>query len=882
MRKMMICATMACAFAGGAFATMDDDSAIEIASATLAKMTLEEKALLCAGNGTMTLSAIPRVGIAREWRMSDSSHTVRANGNRWEWGYDGSTNDFSTVLPTCSALASTWNRDLAYAHGDVVGAECVSRGVNQILGPGVNIMRTPLCGRNWEYMTEDPFLAAAMVVPLIEGIQSHDVAATVKHFCLNGQENDRNNVDTVCDERTLNEIYLPAFRAAVKEAKTLCLMTSYNKYNGEWLSENAYLQRGILRDRWGFLGEIVTDWGGQHSCEKAALNGCGIEMNRGPDIRYLVRPWDIHEGRTEGAYPLADAVREGRVPAAVLDEMAMRTLFVMAKTGFLGGGRRGPGERNSVRHQNIARSIGEEAITLLKNDDLVLPLKPEKMRKIVLIGSLATLKHAHLGWSAEGKPLYEISPAEGIREYFTNRHETVEIVTAPLIASDEEAVFHPIPEDAISTFDTSRKDAGFEVKSWETEFWQGDDIRGASVASGFSRKCDEAWAKESPCPGKVEGVKFAVRFKTRITAPETGKYVFMCKANRDSGTRIILDGKTLSDDWAGARFYLNLARIELAAGKEYELVFEYRTGKEDNFFAAGWQLPSEQGMTVADVRTAAKDADAVIVFTGTTIGHGRAMECEGGDRPNLLLPEGHDEAIGEILKWGCRNLVVVNHSGSPVEMPWVDACPTLVQMPYLGQEAGRPLARVLFGDVNPSGRLPCSWPRRLADTAVSQKGTMTPLHSIFNEGLFVGYRWHDKAEIAPMFPFGFGLGYTRYEYQKPKAEPQRDGTIAVSVEVTNAGAVRGKETVQVYVAYPGAKVERPLRELKGFAKVDLEPGDTKRVVVKIAPRDLAYWDSIRHRFRTDAGRYDFLIGSNSRDIRSRISVDVDKDTVFAD
>ena len=876
MNKFLV--TLGCALgATVSFALVDDDAALKRARETLAKMTLEEKALLCGGNGTMTLSAIPRVGIMDEWTFADSSHTVRGNVQRWDWGYDNSTNDFSTVLPTCAALASTWNVDLAREHGDVLGGECVARKKDQILGPGVNIMRTPLCGRNWEYMSEDPLLAAKLVVPLIEGVQAHDVAATVKHFCLNSQENDRNNVDVLVDERALNEIYLPAYRAAVKEAKTLALMTSYNKYDGEWVSENAYLQRGILRERWGFLGEIVTDWGGQHSCEKAALNGCGIEMNRGPDIRYLVRPWDIHEGRTKGAYPIADAVREGRLPRATLDDMALRMLYVMAKVGFIGGRNAArKGELNSKRHQAIARMIGEEAITLLKNDKSVLPLDPKAMKRIVLIGSLATTKHAHLGWSAEGKPLYEITPAEGVREFFAKRGQAVEIVCAPLIASDERASVKDIAEDCLNTFDTSKKDAGFSVKAWETTYWAGLDQKGEPAAKGFDRRPTIDGARVKSADG------YSVRFHTVITAPESGKYVFATMANRDAGTRIAIDGKVVADDWKGAEFWMNLGRVTLERGRKYDVTVDYRMGKEDPFIRLGWQLPSEQGMTVEQVRDAAKTADAVIVFTGTTAGHGRAKECEGGDRPDLALPDGHDAAIADILKWGLAKLVVVNRSGSPMEFPWVESCATLVQQPPLGQEAGRPLARVLFGEVCPSGRLPCSWPKKLADTAVWMVGTLTPLHSIYNEGLYVGYRWHDVAEIAPMFPFGYGLSYTTFEMSRPEAKALADGSLVVSVDVKNTGRVAGKETVQVYAAYPETKAERPVKELKGFAKVALAAGETKRVTVTIPVRDLAYYDSFRHRFRTEAGRYDLLIGASSADIRCRVPATLAEEKVFVD
>ena len=867
-----------------ALALVDDDTAFELARLTLTRMTPEEKALLCAGNGTMTLAAIPRVGIELEWRMSDGSHAVRPELNRWDGGTTDVTNDLATVLPSCSALACTWNRDLAYAHGDVLGSECVSRKVNQLLGPSVNLMRTPLGGRNWEIFSEDPVLTAALAVPLIEGIQSHDVAATVKHFCLDVQEDGRRNLDVICDERTLNEFYLLPFRAAVIEANALCLMAGSGKYNGEWMSDHAYLLRGVLRDRWGFTGAVMTDWGGPHSCEQAAMNGCGVELNRGRDIGCFVRPFDLSEGRDDGGYPLVEAVRGGRVPEATLDDMALRTLFVMAKTGFLGGrGGFTVGERNTVRHQNVARSIGEEAIVLMKNDSLTLPLKPRELTRILLVGSMAFARHCTCGGHAEGKPPYEITPAAGIAEYFRQLGLRVEIDLAPLVVGDEQVSMRPIPDSAIETCDSSRSNFGFGMnKAWRADYWAKNDMVGDPVESGFVRVCGGAWSAEGPRPGTLPPGPFAVRYSATLAIPATGRYVFCCRASDGAGTRLLLDGRVIGDDWKGASSAFSTARAELKQGERHELAVEFRSGEGDNFLEVGWQQPGEGGMTVVDTRAAAMKADAVIVFTGTTIGNGRAQEGEGGDRPDLRLPEGHDEAIAKLLSWGCPNLVVVNHSGAPVELPWVDECPTLLQMPYLGQEAGRPLARVLFGDVCPSGRLPCTWPRSLADTAVARKGTMTKDRSVLNERFYVGYRWHDQANVKPMFPFGHGLSYARFEYSRPRTEIQRDGSIVLSVDVRNAGTVAGKETVQVYASYPGSRVERPVRELKGFAKLDLEPGDTKRATIRLWRRDFAYWDSFRHRFRTDAGHYDIAFGASETDIRSRTAVDLEQDVFFDD
>ncbi len=662
----------------------------------VAMMSLEEKSLLTAGSGTMTMR-VP--GCEREWQMSDSSHTVRAEMERWGWGHV-KADDKATVLPTLSALAATWNRELAEDFGHVVGEEARARGKDQMLGPGINLMRTPLCGRNWEYMSEDPCLTAKMVVPEIKALQSHDVAATVKHFCLNGQELNRMKVDTICDERTLNELYLPAFEAAIVEAGALCVMTAYNKVNGDWCSENAMLQRDILRDRYGFKGMIVTDWGGQHSTVKAALSGGGVEMNRGSAIKWNVNP-------KKGTYPLAEAVEDGSVPEWILDEMAERALYVMDETKFFEPEERDKGSINTPEHRAVALAVAEEAMILFKNDEGVLPLSKANTKKLVVVGSLADTEMTRKGSSAEGNPPYEITPLAGLKEYLG----AVDLVYIPRLG----------------------------------------DFR----------------------PADAEG------------------------------------------------------------------------------------------------------ADAVLVFTGTELGVGRAMESEGGDRPNMKLPLGHDEAIETILSWKLTNLVVVTHSGSPLELPWAEKASTILHEPYIGQEAGRAFARVLFGEANPSGKLPCTWPKIYSDTAVAQRGTYGKKRSELKEGVFIGYRWHDAENIPPLFPFGHGLSYTTFEYggMTVEEDPDEDGGYIVSLPVTNTGSVAGKEVVQLYVAPVNPKVPRPPKELKDFVKLSLEPGETKTAVLRLKERDFAHWDIETHDWLVDGGGYRLLAGSSSADIRQEAAIE---------
>ena len=728
--KMALTA-LAVSAATGAKAMLTDEEALKQARAILAKMTLEEKTMLLGGSGTMTIAAFPRLGITNEWTMSDNSSTVRPQMGRWDWAYV-EPKTANTKLPSLSALAQTWDRSWARRHGETLGAEMRARGVDELLGPGVNICRTPLNGRNWEYLGEDPFLAARMCVQMIRGVQSYDVAATVKHFCVNNQENCRSTVDTHVDDRTFNEIYLPTFRAAVKEADVLCVMTSYNKVDGLWASENKYLQKGILRDRWGFKGLIETDWGGQHSTAFAANNGGGVEMHWGQGITHNY--WAI-----SNRFPLAEAVRRSEVPAATVDEMALRTLYVMAKTGFLTGAPRKPGERNTKKHQKIAREEAADSIVLLKNDAGLLPLRRDELRNVLVIGKNADEKQCHKGCSGEGNVPYEVTLFAAL----TNRLKGAQVKLMPFCAK-------------------------VDLKKTDTS--------AAAIAGGHAeQKTEAAFCGE------------------------------------------------------------------------------------------------------AELKAAAEAADTVIVFTGTELGYQENMESESRDRESMDLPPALQEAMHAILGWGLKRVVVVSRSGTPVGYTWTDKAKTLVQTSYLGMEEGNAIVDVLLGDVNPSGKLCQTWPKSYADTAVAQCGTYNATNVTYNERFYVGYRWHDYRKIEPLFPFGAGKSYTTFDYGEVMATNRK-----VTVAVTNAGKVKGKETVQFYVSYPDAKVERCVKELKGFEKVTLKPGETKRVSCTISPRDLAYWDEFAHCFRTDAGVYEVLVGASSADIRGKATVRIDRDQTFAD
>lgn len=839
--------------AASASCLLSDDKAESLAREKLTQMTLEEKTSLCGLCATMYLNAIPRVGIGREWAFSDCGHSVGPEHEREGWGYAAGVDDRSTALPCPSALASTWNPKLAARHGDVMGAQMRARGKDQMLGPGVNIMRNPLCGRNWEYMSEDPVLVSAIAVPLVEAAQSHGIAATPKHFCLNSQELNRFDTCSTVDSRALHEIYLPAYEAVVREGGALSIMTAYTRYNGTFCSENAYLQMGILRKQWGFRGMIITDWGGQHSCDTAVLNGGGIEANCGKDVTRLT---DFYGATGTNKFPLAMAVREGRIPEATVDEMALRVLYVMAKTGFLTG-TQDEGECLTAAHQRVAREIGEEAIVLAKNEKRVLPLEKGKTTRIVVFGEVAKTPVAHLGSSCECRPLYEISFLDGLREYLGRE---TDIAYFPLggEAGDEKPL--PIDSMLLDTTDTSGTDA-FAVRAWEYVHKRGGKI----LKRGFAKDPCGRWDYNCSLMGLGEVfVGDELVWSAKVRAPESGQFEILAEQHLYSQLSVVIDGKAIIEWRPGnARAFVMLEK-----GRVYRFSFGFRVGDAENHCVFGWIPPSAARCSPEIIKKTCEKADAIFVFTGTTMGFGRAKETEGADRPNMLSAPGHDEEIAEILSWKLPRTIVICRTGSAIELPWIDACDTLLITSYLGQEAGRPMARTLFGDISPSGKLTYSWPKRYSDTPTGFFGTCAynPTNSVYLEGVYVGYRWYEKRGIAVDFPFGHGLSYTSFKYGEPKVE--RSGLDwKVKVPVTNVGERDGMEVVQLYVAARTAKVDRPVKELKGFFKVFVEKGTTVEAEFLVKPRDLAYYDAFAARFRVDNGIYRLCIGSSSEDIR---------------
>ncbi|MDR1672269.1 MAG: glycoside hydrolase family 3 C-terminal domain-containing protein [Bacteroidales bacterium] len=709
---------------------LDDTQPVELrVEDALSRLTAEEKIQLLHARSKFSSAGVARLGIPENW-MSDGPHGIRAEVIWDEWNQAGWTNDSCMAFPALTCLAATWNPEMAALYGKSIGEEARYRNKNVLLGPGVNIYRTPLNGRNFEYMGEDPYLASCMVVPYVQGVQQNGVAACVKHFALNNQEIDRNAVNVTVDDRALYEIYLPAFKAAVTEGKAWAIMGAYNRYKGQFCCQNEYLLDNILRKEWGFDGVVVSDWGGVHETESTVYHG--VDMEFGTHTDGLASGAKNAYDSYHLAAPFLNLIKSGKIEEKELDKKARNVLRLAFRTTM---DRQRPfGSFATPEHGLAARKIAEEGIVLLQNKNNVLPIRLQDTKKIAVIGENAVKVMTVGGGSSSLKAKYEVSPLDGIK----NR-------------------------------------AGVAVEVTYARGYVGEAI----------------------------------------------------------GTQDGLKTQNLSD---------NRSSDEL----------------------------------IAEACRAAQDADYVI-FVGGLNKHGY-QDSEGKDRKELGLPYGQDAVISALAKVN-KNLVVVILSGNAVAMPWVNEVPAVVESWYLGSEAGNALARVLAGDVNPSGKLPFTFPAKLTDAGAHAAGDYPGNNheETYREGIFVGYRWTDKNNIKPLFPFGHGLSYTQFAYGKATVSGkhmQATETLTVTIPVKNTGERKGKEIVQLYIGDEKASVARPVKELKAFEKIELAPGEEKIVSFIISADDLKFFDDKRHEWVAEPGKFTIYIGASSADVRASVAFEL--------
>lgn len=705
----------------------------------LKRMTLQEKINIIHAQSKFSSPGVARLGIPEVW-TDDGPHGVRPDVFWDEWNQAGCTNDSCTAFPALTCLAASWDPEISRLYGVSLGEEARYRNKSILLGPGVCIFRTPFNGRNFEYLGEDPYLSSVMVVPYIQGLQSNGVAACVKHYALNNQEYNRHTTNVKVSDRALYEIYLPAFKAAVQEGKTWSIMGAYNLYNNQHCCHNEILLNKILKDEWKFDGVVVSDWGGTHNTEEAIHNGLDLEFGSWTN--------GLSTG-TKNAYdnyfmaqPYYNLIKEGKVGTKELDEKVRRVLRLIFRTAM---NRNRPfGSFVSEAHIEAARKIGEQGIVLLKNDGNILPINPDKAKKVLVVGENAIKMMTVGGGSSSLKVKHELSPLDGIKNRLAGKSEVI-------------------------------YERGYASNSGDT----------------------------------FDGVSTGQNLKEERSAEEL----------------------------------INAAT------------------------------------------EAAKNADYVIYIGG--LNKDAHQDCEDADRETLGLPYNQDKVI-EALAKANKNFVVVNISGTAVSMPWVKQVPAIVQAWYLGSEAGNALAAVLTGDVNPSGKLPFTFPAKIEDVGahafgpeaypgVPRKDGSDIWDEEYKEDIFVGYRWVDKEKTKPLFPFGHGLSYTTFAYGKATANKSTmtaDDKLTVSVPVTNKGNRDGQEVVQLYISDLKSSLPRPLKELKGFKKVNIPAGQTVTVEFTIDKKALSFFDPQKHDWVAEPGKFEALVAASSADIRSKVAFEL--------
>ncbi len=786
----------------------------------IGKMTLQEKIIMIGGDEFAT-KPIERLGIPA-LKMTDGPIGVR-------WGK-------TTAFPSGIAMASTWDTTLIEKYGEAIGQETRGQGRDVILGPCVNIARLPMGGRNFESFGEDPYLTSRFTVNYIKGVQKEGVAATVKHFAVNNQETGRMFIDAQVSERALNEIYLPAFKAAVQEADVLAVMSAYNRLNGKFCSENPNLLQDKLRTEWGFHWLVMSDWGAVHSSIPTFKYGVDLEMPNGKYMNYD---------------SLKNAFDNGEITEKQLDEKVRRILKVMFKIGLFDSNRTYDSTQvNSKAHQQLAFDAAKEAIVLLKNEDNILPLNLKKIKTLAVIGPNADIPRTGGGGSSMVNPVFSISPLKGLKDALGNKIK-INFNKGVILNGDTK------PLEAKYFF----KDEGLKENGIKGEYFDNQNLEGAPVKVVNDKQINFNWGGGSPFK-EFPKDHFSVRWTTYLNPPVSGEYELVPAT--DDGVRLYLNDKLVINDWIDRATTTSTCKVNLEKGKPYKMVMEYYENGGGAVAIFGWNLPGEDKITKAV--DAAKNSDAAIIFAGTS----NNFESEGFDRKDLLLPGDQNKLIEEVSKVN-PNTVVVLISGSPVLMDWAGNVKGIVEAWFNGEEVGNAVADVLIGKYNPSGKLPVTFPKRWEDCSAYPYYAKHDSVTEYGDDIFVGYRHFDKDNIEPLFPFGYGLSYTKFEYSNLKLVHDGDKVVA-SFDIKNTGKLDGSEIAQLYVRDVESSVERPVKELKGFAKVSLKPGETKNIEITLNKNAFEFFNPKTESWTLEPGAFEIIVGSSSKDIHLRQSV----------
>ncbi|MFZ0883017.1 MAG: glycoside hydrolase family 3 C-terminal domain-containing protein [Candidatus Acidiferrales bacterium] len=803
--------------------------------AILSRMTLEEKVDMIGGVEDFYIRAYPDLGVP-QLRMSDGPLGVR------------NAEPPSTTMAGGISLAASWNPALAEQEGVQIGRDARARGVHFMLGPAFNIYRAPMDGRNFEYMGEDPYLAGQIAVGYIEGMQSQGVSATAKHFVANNSEFDRHNTDSIVDERTLREIYLPAFEAAVKEGHVRAVMDSYNLTNGTHMTQNAPLNIDVLKKEWGFTGILMSDWTSTYDAVAAANGGLDIEM---PSGKHLNRE------------QLLPAVQKGLVSVATIDDKVRRILRVAIEFGWLDREQEDLGiPRYNREGDQVSLQVAREGAVLLKNDGNLLPLKKGEVKSVLVVGPDAYPAVPVGGGSARAVPFEAVSFLQGISDYVGSAGK---VYYSPGLRTVQQ-----MAHDSTFSTTTSGDQPGLQA-----EYFTNPDLQGQPYLSRTEEHVDFGQPSQANLPEE----SVSSRWTGYYTPRAAGKFdLFVGSTGEDGGSyRLYVDDKLVLDDWTVSKELLGVATLTFDTNP-HKIVLEHHGHSRWHGRHLRMGIVAEGSYVLPDATKLAAKADVVVVAAGFD----PDSEAEGADR-TFHLPPGQDELI-QAMSEANKNVIVLLTAGGGVDMnAWLDRVPALLQVWYPGQEGGKAAAEILFGEVNPSGRLPATFERHWADNPVHDsyypaEGTN---RVVYKEGVFVGYRGYEHNGTKPLFPFGYGLSYTTFKYANLVIKPadssaKSNGLSAplyqVSFDVTNTGTREGADVAQVYVSDPQSRVPRPPKELKGFARIDLQAGETKTSTITLDSRAFAYYDAAAKQWRTDSTEYQILVGRSSQDIQLRSAV----------
>ncbi len=806
------------------------------------KMTLDEK-LDYIGGEDMTIRAVPSAGV-RALQMSDGPVGVRQDS-----GFP------STTYAGGIGLAASWDRELAKRVGAGIGRDARARGINFMLGPGVNIYRSPRNGRNFEYFGEDPFLTSNIAVGYITGMQEQGVSSTVKHYMGNNSEFLRHDSDSIIDPRTMHEMYLPAFEAAVKKAHVGAVMDSYNFVNGVHSTQNPHINIEILRKEFGFDGTLMSDWDATYDGVGAANGGLDIEMPHG---KFMNRA------------NLEPAIKDGKVSEATIDDKVRHILSTAMMFGWLDRDQTDTSISYVDRsNRETALDSARESAVLLKNEGDLLPLNKSQVKSILVVGPDAYPGVPVAGGSAGVRPFHTVSPLEGLTDALGN--------TATVFYDRGLPTISELAHTTNFTTESTGGKPGLTMEVYGNEKLSGQPKQRSTVE--HLNIAGTSWDSISDNPDVLQALTDAGdthvsrRFTGYFTTPAAGKYIVALEgAGEGTGSRVYLDDKQIIDNWEIVRAFQPHVTLELSAGSHKIVAEDWQT------FVIGGRLRLgivDEGKIVNErAKELAAKADVVVL----AVGFSAASESEGGDR-TFALPFGQDELIQAMAQANKKVIVAATSGGNVDSTAWLDRVPALLETWYGGQEGGRALAEILLGDVNPSGHLPATFERRAEDNPTFANYYPEPgtKRVVYKEGIFVGYRGYEHNHVKPLFPFGYGLSYTTFKFANLAVSPQSAGTnpqVHITFDVTNTGSRKGAEVAQVYVSEDHAKIERPERELKGFDRVALAAGAKKHISVTLDARAFAYWSPETKKWTIDPGRFTIRVGDSVEDTPLTGSVEV--------